>query len=88
MKVELSERKTRFDYPRRKQECGETQKGKNIQKNRAMASSYLAFPEAPGAKTSESPDVLARAKDERIKSNQHNKAVVSTRMEKNNLKQQ
>lgn len=47
MKVELSERKTRFDYPRRKQECGETQKGKNIQKNRAMASSYLAFPEAP-----------------------------------------
>lgn len=35
MRVELSKRKTGFDYPRRKQEHGETQEGKNIQKNRA-----------------------------------------------------
>lgn len=41
---ELSERKRGSDYPRRKQERGETQEGKPIQKNRAMTSSHLAFP--------------------------------------------
>lgn len=47
MKAELSERATGFDYSRRKQEGGEAQGGKNIQKTRAMTPSDLAFPEAP-----------------------------------------
>lgn len=47
MAVELSERKAGFDYPRRKQECGETQGGKNTQKTRARTSSYVAFPADP-----------------------------------------
>lgn len=59
MKVELSERQTGLDYPRRKQERGETQEGRNIQKTRAMTSSYLTFPAAPLVEITVSPDILA-----------------------------
>lgn len=60
MKVELSERKTRFGCPRRKQECGATEEGKNILKDGAVTSSYLAFPAVLWAEITESsPDAIA-----------------------------
>ena len=60
MKVELSERKTRFGCPRRKQECGATQEGKNILKDGAVTSRYLAFPAVLwGEITESSPDAIA-----------------------------
>lgn len=60
MKVELSERKTRFGCPRRKQECGATEEGKNILKDGAVTSSYLAFPAVLWVEITESlPDAIA-----------------------------
>lgn len=87
MKVKLSERKSGFDYPRRKQH-GEVQDGKNNQKNRAMTSSYLTFLADPGIETTVSPDILAPMPRTRVEPNQHNKAAVSMRIEKSSLKQQ